>query len=687
MLNAEEMIRQLKPLLGKRADRIWKAYLQGDTEDRKIIQHSLENLHAQMVDNYAHEKIILPPPTTLAEMIGTYPLGEIWFGDKPLYPFALLEEELLQHIGIFGRTGSGKSYLVRHILSTVLQHKPVLVLDWKGTYADLCAKNVRLFQPGSTSRPFTFNPLDLEGIPEEHRKTYIRQVIDFFLDCYLADLNLLTVHGVEFLLLRGVDELLEKKETITFHDLNDWLSRFKGKYRETDWKTSALDLLYKLINGPLGKVMSQSDPGVAQLARQKTILELHNTGSTKDKSFFIRTLLLRLYYHFQQQGATNRMRLFLVIEESHNILLKKGTGYETIIELMLRQIREFGVGVCIVDQHPSLISLPALGTYCTVAFNLKLRQDRDAMASALNLERTEYLGRLPPRFAIVKIQDRFLTPFLIRTFDRHTKNRLPAAQTEARPDQEIPSTDPPKTEGVTRVTRKEEKLPGNFSPVTRAPREIVEVIRQASKRGQKQLLWEEIFLIHIYAHPLMGSIERYRQLGLNDYQGNRHRTSLVEKALVTMESVATSTGRNRLMVPTEKGFAWLNERGFTTHSDKEGSIQHQYWKRRLRDQFRRQELSVKTEVDIGGNRAIDLLVSDGKKQVGVEVETGKNTHEQMVSNIEKGLEFTEGVVCLILKDRVCEKVKAMVKEDRAAIVADESRCLDAVLEILKGDGD
>ena len=169
----------------------------------------------------------------------------------------------------------------------------------------MCSKNVRLFQPGSTSRPFTFNPLDLEGIPEEHRKTYIRQIIDFFLDCYLADLNLLTVHGVEFLLLRGVDELLEKKETITFHDLNDWLCRFKGKYRETDWKTSALDLLYKLTSGPLGKVMCQSDRSIAQLARQRTILELHNTGSARDKSFLIRTLLLRLYYHFQQQDATH----------------------------------------------------------------------------------------------------------------------------------------------------------------------------------------------------------------------------------------------------------------------------------------------------------------------------------------------------------------------------------------------
>jgi hypothetical protein len=191
-----------------------------------------------------------------------------------------------------------------------------------------------------------------------------------------------------------------------------------------EWKTTALNILYKLITSPLGTVISHSG-NIEWLVTQQAILELNNTGNSNDKSFLIRTLLLRIYYHFQQHGSANSLKLFLVIEEAHNILLRKEAGTETIIELMLRQIREFGVGICVVDQHPSLMSLPALGTYCTVAFNLRLQQDREAMASALLLDKAEsaYLGKLPPRYAILKIQDRFLTPFLLKTFPIKKVNR------------------------------------------------------------------------------------------------------------------------------------------------------------------------------------------------------------------------------------------------------------------------
>ena len=78
-----------------------------------------------------------------------------------------MERELVQHIGIFGRTGAGKSYLVRSLLLThLLYNKPVLLFDWKGTYTDIAGSgNVLLFIPGSSAFPFYFNPLSLEGIP------------------------------------------------------------------------------------------------------------------------------------------------------------------------------------------------------------------------------------------------------------------------------------------------------------------------------------------------------------------------------------------------------------------------------------------------------------------------------------------------------------------------------------------
>ena len=697
MLRADEILKRLKPLRGKQADAIWNSFLVSDDEERKLIQQALEILHSQNVDDYEAEKIILTPPSKFEQLYGEYPLGMVWYADKPLYPFALLERELVQHIGIFGRTGAGKSYLVRSLLITHLLHnKPLLLFDWKGTYTDFAGSgDVLLFIPGSTTFPFFFNPLDLQGIPPEQQKSYLRQVIDIFIDTYLEDLKLLTVQGVEYLLLLAVDRLIEQNNSVTFHSLYELLNSFEGRMREMDWKTSAIDILYKLTTGPLGKVMTGQSWSMEWLVKQQAIFELNNCGSAKDKSFFIRTLLLRLYYYFQEKGSSDYLKLLLVIEEAHNILLKKSSGYETIIELVLRQIREFGVGICIVDQHPSLMSLPALGTYCTVSFNLRLKQDRDAMASALLLEKEKktFLGKLPPRFAIVKIQDRFLQPFLIQTFFVQKAKKPSVLELKNRMKKLLPALQDVKAEKDQQSCEKEKEAQIGGSPVfsevfhvLQRKSKVVQACRKIAKKRKKPLLWEEILLIHIYRHPLMATMERYNALGLDKHQGHRYRNSLLEKEFIAIESISTSSGRVKLMVPTEKGFQWLSERGFYCKvSDKEGGILHQYWKRRLAEKFRKEGFKAEEEVPIDGKKAVDLVVSGNGKRIAVEVETGKNSYQQIIANIEK-CSALDGVTSFILDAGKAEKVKALISNNRAVIVSIENQCLESAIGFLSGKG-
>ena len=694
MLRADEILKRLKPLLGEKADAIWSSFLASDDEERTLLQHSLEILHSQNVDDYQAEKIILTPPSKFEQLYGDYPLGIVWYADKPMYPFGLLEREVVQHLGIFGRTGAGKSYLVRGLLLTHLLHnKPVLLFDWKGTYTDFAGSgNVLLFIPGSASFPFYFNPLNLEGIAPEQQKAYIRQVIDIFIDTYLEDLKLLTVQGVEYLLLLAVDRLIEQKNSVTFHSLYELLNSFEGRMREMDWKTSALDVLYKLVTGPLGKVMQEQSLNIEWLIKQQVIFELNNVGSAKDKSFFIRTLLFRLYYYFQEKGSSDYLKLLLIIEEAHNILLKKGGGYETIIELVLRQIREFGVGICIIDQHPSLMSLPALGTYCTVSFNLRLKQDRDAMASALLLEKDEkkFLGKLPPRFAIVKIQDRYLQPFLLQTFFVEKAKKLSVSELKSRMEKLLPFSQGAQPDKDQKKPEKAEEVQNKgfpaFSEVFQAPQKeskVIQACRQIAKGRKKPLLWEEVLLIHIYRHPLMATMERYNALGLDKHQGHKYRNSLLEKEFIAIESISTSSGRVKLMVPTEKGFQWLSERGFYCKvSDKEGGILHQYWKRRLAEKFRKEGFKAEEEVPIDGKKAVDLVVSGNGKRIAVEVETGKNSYQQIIANIEK-CSALDGVISFVLEPHKAEKVKETVEGKKALVVSGEDRCVEAVMELIK----
>ena len=77
MLKPDEMIKRLKPLIGDRADAIWNSYLASDEEERGLIQHSLENLHSQMVDDYKREKLILTPPFKFEHLHGDYPAGMV----------------------------------------------------------------------------------------------------------------------------------------------------------------------------------------------------------------------------------------------------------------------------------------------------------------------------------------------------------------------------------------------------------------------------------------------------------------------------------------------------------------------------------------------------------------------------------------------------------------------------------
>ena len=192
-------------------------------------------------------------------------------------------------------------------------------------------------------------------------------------------------------------------------------------------------------------------------------------------------------------------------------------------------------------------------------------------------------------------------------------------------------------------------------------------------------------MIHVYMYPLMGAVERYGQLGLSAYQGHKHRTSLIDKGLVVLESVPTSTGRIKLMAPTAKGFDWLKRRGFSTGSDKVGGIEHQYWKRRLRDRFKQEGFGVEVEFRLEHNSAVDLLVIMGKRRVGVEVETGSNAYRQIQTNIEKCLARYDGVVSFVLHPAKAVRLKEIFADRRVAVVSDECGCLNAVKEFT-GDG-
>jgi len=100
-----------------------------------------------------------------------------------------------------------------------------------------------------------------------------------------------------------------------------------------------------------------------------------------------------LWIHHYRLPEKDREKLkhVLVIEEAHHILLRKKQemiGTEAITDIILREIRELGESIVLIDQHPPLISMPALGnTYTTICFGLKHKTDMNTISDSLLLER------------------------------------------------------------------------------------------------------------------------------------------------------------------------------------------------------------------------------------------------------------------------------------------------------------
>ncbi len=649
----DEILRRLKPLIGKKADKLWLAY-QSEPKERRTIESLIEILSSKYLgESYERERILLEPPPE-EKAYGEYKLGTVCYGDKRYYPFGMRENEWIQHVGIFGRPGSGKTNLGFLIIWNLLaKKKPFWVFDWKRNYRDLLSliqfKDMLVFTLGRESSPFFFNPF----VPPPHFTgykylSYLRAVVALICDSYFPNMNLLSVQGVEYLLLKAADTLISDGRRITFQELYDWIKRYRGRMREKDWRSSALNSLYKLCTGPTGLVFNASEAfKLDKLLDANVIFELDSLGSEKDKSFFIKALFLWVHHYRLANGEKELFKHAMLIEEAHHILLRKKqelSGEEGIMDITLREIRELGESIILIDQHPSLISIPALGnTYTTIAMNLKHRADINMIANAISLsaEDKDFLGRLPVGYAVVKLQERWFKPFTV-------KFPLFSIKKGSVTDEQI--------QRHMRGCSGQLGLFASEGKENEAFREVRKRDKKEEKTGENSTE-EQKLLIDIAGHPFSKLVERYKRLGLNAYQGNRLKNSVTAKGLARVRTIPTHEGRIKLLELTEKGMDMIDGAGLTLQQN--ASIEHEYWKWRVAEFYKGRGYVVEKEKHVNGGN-VDIVVKTNRETIAIEIETGKS---DMICNIKKDLEAGfDRVISVALSEGLKSKIQRRFKD-------------------------
>jgi hypothetical protein len=551
----KQLCRRLGPFIGKKADTIFLAYLGEDKTGKEQIENYLEGLCAQHLEHGLQDagSPLVPPEAASAD--GAYRLGTVVYAEKDLYPFGLRESEWIQHIGVFGRTGAGKTNLGYLILEQLQKHKkPFLVFDWKRTYRDLTAlpgfQDICVFTPGRETAPLTFNPLiPPAGTPA---KTWLKKIIEVIAHAYMLG------NGVLYLLQESVNAVYERfglysgriERYPTIRDVLEEAKKRDAKGREAGWLASALRALASMCFGDMDRVVNAGlNHHLADLLEKPVILEL-DALTQSDKVFFIQAVLLWIHHYRMTDGQRETFKHAILVEEAHHVLSgerRSLVGGQSVMEITFREIREFGESIIILDQHPSQVSVPALGnTYTTFCLNLKHSKDVSAMGQCMLMkgEEKDILGSLEVGQAVVKLQGRAPKPFLIKippfpipkgvVSDAEIAEKM-ASFVGIRPGN--------RTSGV--VLRENRLAARTAAPMTFPP----------ARPTNPDLL----FLQDVLSHPESGIAGRYKRLGISVRQGQKLKVRLVEEGFILETLETTRTGSIRVVRLTEKGEGRVQE--------------------------------------------------------------------------------------------------------------------------------
>ena len=675
MINqVKELCRKLRPVIGRKIDRIWAAYLaESEASGKADIEQVLELLAAKHLgQNYEPDRSPFPPPAEGLAGSGDVPLGTITYGNRVLYPFLLKGDRLKEHILIAGRSGSGKTNLTFVLMQGIMARGiKVLALDWKRGYRDLLThqKDLRIYTIGRDISPFRFNPL----IPPPGCEpgVWIKLIVDVIAGAYLGG------EGVISLLVAGLDKLFrdagvfDKLNTTwpTIQDLLTWLKTVKLKGRAAMWQASAERILLAMSYGEFASVVNTQDNShIRNLLDHNVVLEMDGLSSSSDRTMFSEALTLYLYRYRLAQGPQPKLTNLIVLEEAHNLLLRKSAeSKESILETSIRMIRQYGMGYVFVDQSASMISKVAFAnSYATIALSQKLRDDIQAITSAMNLtdEQKQALNTLPVGTAIIRLADEYPEPFLVKVprfpvqegsvSDEIVRNHMAGNYTDSGSNEPLLNT--AKAFSPIPIRDKKEKTSDEITviqeyshpmSVEKSETSIIETENSIADSSTNppfkvdqqtpRMTREEIrFLTDIAARPLSTTVSRYQRLNLSRRRGNAIRQHLDKAAIIEAVPIATRSGQVVLYQIADWGRSICSSIGIELDLKLRESLEHRYWVKKAAAYFNKEGFETTREHPIKGNGAIDLLAERPGLRIAVEVETGKSDIKENLAKTQKG---------------------------------------------------
>ncbi len=649
-MNIETIAKKLRPLMPERIDQLMKSRAFADPDLKTLIENEILLLAYQNLGNFERKILLSLPPEKKSK--GTIELGRVLY-EKEKWNFGISKFELMQNMAIFGRSGAGKTNISFHLLLQLIKRNvPFLYLDWKRTARHLLPNlnsKVNIYTAGRNLSEFVFNPF---VVPRgQDPNVYLTHVIDVLSDAYtLGD-------GAKSVLQKAISRCYEEgNKNPLVCEIIEKLDSAESNQRINNWKITAKRALESIELSSIATTKSSQDSMIEKLFNQNTIIELDSL-SQNVKEFIIPLLVLWVYQSGIGDSIREKLRLVVFVEEAHHVFYQGARKKETTMEMLLRQCREIGISTVIIDQQPSMISTTVLGNvYTTICLNQKSPGDisKAAIFSLVASEDRQCFSVLPTGWGIVKLQDQWTRPFLVK----------------------FPLVDVKKGMVSDDVLRSYLRTDGE---VLFKPQEMVSIYDDPEGLDEKSLaLLKDVSL---YSQDSVQT--RYKSLGFSLAVGHKVKERLIERELLTEKTVEVGKTRKTVLALTEKGRELLEK--VVVYGNE--SIVHAYWKKFYARRLRRAGYEVREEFERRNGR-IDLYATRNEESVAVEIETGNSN---VVKNVMADLMFgCSKVVVVAVNEKALKKVEqnlarvGLLGMSRIMIVLKDEYLVDEGLDLEMG---
>ncbi len=367
-------------------------------------------------------------------------IAETVFGGRRLSSVGLEVDWLREHVAVLGATGTGKTTLVKHLMTQLSENTsvPWWIFDIKGSeYLGLVRNGdseVLVLKPGADTS-FTINLIDPEMKGDENcaHSTFI--ILKELLN-ERGDSSELSP-AMEKLLRESVIQFVDSlDDDNSVHALIDAILDLANKDRIGNMTRDALlNRLEILTREPLGSILKGGSKaiGISALLDRRVILDLSyiaRTGGMDAARLFYNLVAKRIFDSSMKRGISKGLHHVVVLEEASNLVPESYTRHSaadvTTGESMVMLQRATGQGVIVVSTRPNISSNILANTSTKIVFRLPYDSQIGGRFLSLNEEQERYLRVLKRGRALMSIPH-------TETFEIATKPFLDSTEVESLP--------------------------------------------------------------------------------------------------------------------------------------------------------------------------------------------------------------------------------------------------------------